>query len=83
MTGLRICQLILPSFQNMYEKLQKWSHHHNKEVLHLGVAALEAFLKQVTRLFACGLCVYCMTKAKVSTMLVLSLRKEWFVLLGN
>ncbi|KAL8588519.1 hypothetical protein ACOMHN_043868 [Nucella lapillus] len=41
-------QYLVDDYKNMYEKLQKWSHHHNREVLHLGVSALEAFLKQVS-----------------------------------
>ena len=53
--GVGAGQLILHCLQNMYEKLQKWSRHHNKEVYHLGMAALEAFLKQVTKLAASSL----------------------------
>ena len=31
----------------MYEKLRIWSKHHNRDLLHLGTAAIEAFLMQV------------------------------------
>ncbi|XP_076445486.1 DNA-dependent protein kinase catalytic subunit-like [Babylonia areolata] len=41
-------QFLADDYMSMYEKLQKWSHHHNREVVHLGVAALEAFLKQIS-----------------------------------
>lgn len=35
----------------MYTKLQAWSKHHNRDVLHLGVAAMDAFLRQVLKHF--------------------------------
>lgn len=31
----------------MYQKLKSWSKHNNRELLHLGTAAMEAFLTQV------------------------------------
>ena len=31
----------------MYEKLVAWSRHNNRDVLHLGVAALESFVREV------------------------------------
>lgn len=31
----------------MYQKLKSWSKHNNRELLHLGTAAMEAFLMQV------------------------------------
>lgn len=40
-------QFLMDEYKPMYEKLKKWSHHPNKEVLHLGVEALEAFTKEV------------------------------------
>ncbi|KAH9504422.1 hypothetical protein Btru_063566 [Bulinus truncatus] len=41
-------QLLMDDYQTMYEKLQRWSSHNNREVLHLGTAALEAFTKEVS-----------------------------------
>lgn len=32
----------------MYEKLRFWSKHHNREMLHEGMAAVESFLKQIS-----------------------------------
>ena len=33
--------------QSMYEKLTYWTGHSNREIQHLGMLALEAFLRQV------------------------------------
>ncbi|KAK0048622.1 DNA-dependent protein kinase catalytic subunit, partial [Biomphalaria pfeifferi] len=41
-------QFMIDEYKWMYEQLQKWSHHRNKEVVHLGVAAMEAFTKEVS-----------------------------------
>ncbi|CAL1543152.1 unnamed protein product, partial [Lymnaea stagnalis] len=40
-------QFLMDEYKPMYEKLKKWSRHSNKDVLHLGVAALEAFTKEI------------------------------------
>ncbi len=34
-------------FQGMYANLHYWGNHHNREMLHAGITALEAFFKQV------------------------------------
>ncbi|XP_061175418.1 DNA-dependent protein kinase catalytic subunit-like [Saccostrea echinata] len=35
-------------YQGMYNKLKSWSKHNNRDLLHLGTAAMEAFLNQIS-----------------------------------
>ncbi|RUS72684.1 hypothetical protein EGW08_019554 [Elysia chlorotica] len=44
---------LMDEYRPMYEKLAAWSRHNNREVLHLGVAALEAFVREVRCLHVC------------------------------
>ncbi|GFO12449.1 DNA-dependent protein kinase catalytic subunit, partial [Plakobranchus ocellatus] len=39
---------LMDEYRPMYEKLVAWSRHNNREVLHLGMAALEAFVKEIS-----------------------------------
>ncbi|GFR68847.1 DNA-dependent protein kinase catalytic subunit-like [Elysia marginata] len=39
---------LMDEYRPMYEKLVAWSRHHNRDVLHLGVAALEAFVREIS-----------------------------------
>ncbi|XP_076075287.1 DNA-dependent protein kinase catalytic subunit-like [Mytilus galloprovincialis] len=39
---------LFDDYQEMYEKLRFWSKHHNREMLHEGMAAVESFLKQIS-----------------------------------
>ncbi|BFZ03143.1 hypothetical protein BsWGS_06182 [Bradybaena similaris] len=41
-------QYLMDEYVSMYKKLQHWSQHKNREVLHLGVLAMEAFIKEVS-----------------------------------
>ncbi|XP_041364232.1 DNA-dependent protein kinase catalytic subunit-like [Gigantopelta aegis] len=43
-------EYLVDDYQGMYEKLQNWSHHHNRDLMHLGVSALESFLQQVAKM---------------------------------
>lgn len=37
--------------KGMYEKLKYWSHHNNRDLLHLGMSAIDAFLSQVIKIY--------------------------------
>ncbi|XP_035828316.1 DNA-dependent protein kinase catalytic subunit [Aplysia californica] len=40
-------QYLMDDYQNLFDKLLKWSRHHNREILHAGAAALESFVKEI------------------------------------
>ncbi|XP_048248370.1 DNA-dependent protein kinase catalytic subunit-like [Haliotis rufescens] len=43
-------QFIMDDYQGMYEKFLSWNRHHNRELAHLGMMAMESFLKQVAEM---------------------------------
>ncbi|XP_069123844.1 DNA-dependent protein kinase catalytic subunit-like [Argopecten irradians] len=41
---------LIEDYQGMYDKLRYWSRHHNRDMLHLGLSAIEAFLGQISEM---------------------------------
>ncbi|KAK6170524.1 hypothetical protein SNE40_018898 [Patella caerulea] len=43
-------EFFIDDYQVMYERLCHWSHHRNREVLNIGMSAMEAFLKEISEM---------------------------------
>ncbi|ESO96748.1 hypothetical protein LOTGIDRAFT_143667, partial [Lottia gigantea] len=40
-------EFLIDDYEDMYDRLYFWSHHHNRDILHVGMCAMESFLKEV------------------------------------
>ncbi|XP_064600499.1 DNA-dependent protein kinase catalytic subunit-like [Liolophura sinensis] len=46
----QFCQYLIEDYEGMYEKFHFWSHHHNRDMSHLGSMAMESFLSQISEM---------------------------------